>query len=272
MDMSRFAQQMHIFFRNLNFGCLVLLLAGGVSLSFGQVVIPPNTEITVPKTTPTDPVVPDPRASPFIIPPGTPNINPGQQGAQQPAFSEILGEAELAPAKSIRRLPPLWPYYLGASIAAFLLLSALIIWILLRNRKPKPVPIIPADVRALSGLEALRPLIREAKAREFSYQASEIIRGYIEDRFGVKTRNRTTREFLSESLASERTISEKHKGSLQQFLNYCDLAKFAKQVLSPEQLSEMFNSASQFIKETRPSIMAVSGEAPVEARKEVVSK
>lgn len=218
-------------------------------------ILPPDPNVTVPQKQIAP--MPSPGSSPFILPPGG---NPGSfqnQGAAQPALSELLGEADLAPPKGIKRLPPLWPYYLAATVVALLLFCALLIWIILRNRKPKPVPVIPADVRALSGLEALIPLIREAKAREFSYQASEIIRGYIEDRFGVRARNRTTREFLELSMANDHTISEKHRGSLKQFLNYCDLAKFAKQMLSPEQLNEMFASASQFIRETRPSIMAV---------------
>ena len=140
-----------------------------------------------------------------------------------------------------------------------------------RNRKPKPIPIIPADVKALSGLESLLPLIKEAKAREFSYQASEIIRGYIEDRFALRARNKTTREFLDHSMKSDTSISEKHRGSLKQFLNYCDLAKFAKQMLSPDQLDEMYRSASDFIRETRPSIMATAAPDVKKHEKEVVA-
>ena len=254
-------------------GRLLWTLLGFIVLSAqAQIIIPPNPDPTPPQKQYSPP--PSAASSPFILPP---SANPGMmqgQGAQQPPLSEILGEAGLAPAKGITRLPPLWPYYLAAAIIALLIFSILLIWIIRRNRRPKPVPVIPADVRALNGLEALRPLIREAKAREFSYQASEIIRGYIEDRFDMRARNRTTREFLNQSMATDGGISEKHKGALLQFLNYCDLAKFARQMLPPDQLNEMFTSASQFIKETRPSIMAISGESntsPTHEQKEAQS-
>lgn len=170
----------------------------------------------------------------------------------------MLGEAQLIPHRSIDRLPPLWPYYLTIGLLALGILLALIIFIVRKNRRPKPESFIPSDIRALSALEMIRPLIQEAKARDFSYQASEIIRTYIEERFGIKARNRTTREFLQLAIHPDSTIPAQHEPELDEFLHYCDLAKFAKQVMQPSQLDSMFKIAAQFIKDTRPSIMATS--------------
>ena len=193
-----------------------------------------------------------------------------QSNPAQPALSEMLGEADLAPNKSIKRLPPLWPIYLTLTIVGLIIFLIAIIWIVFRKKKTKPIPIIPADILALNALEKLKPLVEQAKAREFAYQASEIIRGYIEDRYGVKARNCTTREFLNESLENTHTLPEKHQSTLRNFLNYCDLAKYARQILSPDQLSEMFLSASGFVMDTRPSIIAYQKDT--EVRKEQATK
>lgn len=244
------------------------LVSAFLGLASAQVVIPPDPNMQIPQHRQAP--LPSNSSSPLVLPPGVQGM-PGLGRQPQAPLSEMLGEATLAPPKSIKKLPPLWPYYLAASAFAILLLMGLLIWILKRNRKQKPVPVIPADVKALTGLELLLPLIREAKAREFSYQASEIIRGYIEDRFAVRARNQTTREFLDLSLKANSTISESHRASLKKFLNYCDLAKFAKQMLPPEQLNEMYQSASTFIKETRPSIMATTAANTDEKAKEATA-
>ena len=229
---------------------IIALLAIQCSLSAQVVVQPPNT-----KTAP-DPNTQDPVALPTAPPSG--QLFSPQTGQTQPqmALSEILGEADLKPHRNIDRLPPLWPYYLGFGLLGLLILLVAIIYFVRRNRRPKPVPFVPADIRALAALEEVRPLIREAKSREFSYQTSEIIRAYIEERFGIEARNRTTREFLMLAARPDSTLPSRYESALNEFLHYCDLAKFAKQIMQPKQLESMFNSAKQFIKDTRPSIMA----------------
>ena len=247
---------------------LLLLLCAWSLLSTvaqAQVILPPDPDAHQVPATPVNP------GSRPTLPAMSQPWNPGTLGNPTSApLSDLLGEATLVPPKEILRLPPLWPYYLGVSLVGLFLLAALVFWLIRRNRRPRPIPVIPADVRALNALESLRELIRESRAREFSYQASEIIRGYIEDRFDLSARNRTTREFLSQGLNEARGISQQHHESLQQFLQYCDLAKFARQLLTPEQMEAMFRSAAGFIRDTRPSIMAAPDATPSsERRKEV---
>lgn len=233
--------------------CAMFLLAFAAS---AQVILPPDPDLQNQPSPQGSSGSLQPMQSPMRLgsAPAAPSPSPGMP-AQVP-LSEQLGEAALAPPREIVRLPPLWPYYLAASLLGLLLLVAALLWMIRRNRRPRPIPVIPADVQALSALEKLRPLIHEARAREFAYQASEIIRGYIEDRFDLNARNRTTHEFLSEGLSEARGISSSHHCSLQQFLQFCDLAKFAKHILTPDQLDAMYQSAAGFIRDTRPSIMA----------------
>ena len=229
-----------------------LLLLGASFELHAQVTLP-----DLPEQQDLQAPVPQPQPS---LQPQMLTLSQGGMGMNQPLLSEILGEADLAPHESIERLPPLWPYYLGAAVLALILLLVLVILILRRRRKEKPVPIIPVDVLALDALGKLHPLVEQSKAREFSYKASEIIRSYIEDRFAVRARSKTTREFLENALTSENTIPEGHHENLREFLNYCDLAKYARHVMQPEQLKSMLSTASDFIKNTRPSIMAAPGE------------
>ena len=243
---------------------IAILMVFAIQCSiWAQVIVPPPSSQKVP-----DPTNPDPIALPTAPSSGQflPSVPQTQQQPQM-ALSEMLGEADLKPHRNIDRLPPLWPYYLAFGSAGLLILLIAIIYLIRMNRRPKPAPFVPADVRALNALDTVRPLISEAKAREFSYRASEIIRAYIEERFGIEARNRTTREFLALAVRPESTLPSKYEGSLNEFLHYCDLAKFAKQVMQPKQLESMFDSAKQFISDTRPSIMPMKAtEAPRETK------
>jgi hypothetical protein len=185
---------------------------------------------------------------------------------QGPTLSEQLGEIELEPPRNIERLPPLWPYYFAVAAVAFILLVAACIWLLRRNSRKKPTPVIPPDILARQSLEALLPLVEQAKAREFCYGASEIVRSYIESRFGLRAAHQTTREFLDKAAKDRRTLTEQDTRMLDEFLNYCDLAKFARQLFTPKELGSMYDSALKFIEHTQPSLMAMSDKPKPEGR------
>lgn len=224
-----------------------LALCLSVSISAQVTVNPDDLTPTPPPPQPTQPIPQNPP-----IPFNTPM---GGMGTQ-PSLSELIGEAQLMPHETIRPQPPLWPYYLAASALGLILLGLLVWWFYRRSRKPKPVAIIPADIRALDELSALKPLVDQAEARLFSFKASEIIRSYIQERFGVSAINRTTREFLNQSLDHNQPVLKKHSDKLEQFLKYCDMAKFAKQAMTPHELNAMYDTAARFISDTRPSILA----------------
>src|SRR5260370_30099390 len=81
--------------------------------------------------------------------------------------------------------------------------------------------------QALERLEKTRPLMRPATAREFGIAASEVIRNYIEKRFNVIATQRTTEEFLQTLLQSSNEMLARHRSLLEEFLQQCDLVKFA---------------------------------------------
>ena len=102
----------------------------------------------------------------------------------------------------------------------------------------------------------------EITAREYAFLASEIIRLYIEQRFGEKAARRTTEEFLSDLLRQTGTPLAQYRGRLEDFLNYCDLMKFARWEASTRDLESMHESAREFILETRPQPESTKAATP----------
>ena len=92
----------------------------------------------------------------------------------------------------------------------------------------------------------------EPQAREYSFAVSEITRRYIESRFHERAARRTTEEFLHDLLAKADTPLAAHREQLEDVLNHCDLAKFARWHLSVSDMEAMHASARAFILETRP--------------------
>jgi hypothetical protein len=109
--------------------------------------------------------------------------------------------------------------------------------------------------QTLERLEETRPLMRPATAREFGIAASEVIRNYIEKRFNVIATQRTTEEFLQTLLQSSNETLARHRSLLEEFLQQCDLVKFAGTSLAATDMESLFLSARGFVLET--------GEPPV---------
>jgi hypothetical protein len=87
-------------------------------------------------------------------------------------------------------------------------------------------------------------------AREFSIEVSEVVRSYIEQRFNVRAAHQTTEEFLHSLMEPSDALLNQHQESLGAFLHHCDLAKFARWVLSKEEMEGMYQSARTFILES----------------------
>ena len=109
--------------------------------------------------------------------------------------------------------------------------------------------------QTLERLEETRPLMRPATAREFGIAASEVIRNYIEKRFNVIATQRTTEEFLQTLLQGSNEMLARHRSLLEEFLQQCDLVKFAGASLAVTDMESLFRSARGFVLETgEPSV------------------
>jgi Domain of unknown function (DUF4381) len=124
-----------------------------------------------------------------------------------------------------------------------------------RRHRGTRIQSLTLSEQALERLEKTRPLMRPATAREFGIAASEVIRNYIEKRFDVIATQRTTEEFLQTLLQSSNESLARHRSLLEEFLQQCDLVKFAGASLAITDMESLFRSARGFVLET--------GEPPV---------
>jgi hypothetical protein len=142
--------------------------------------------------------------------------------------------------------PWLWPLWLAGGAALAALLDAGWHW---NRRRTLAAALLPYEL-ALAKLEAARALMQPENAREFSITVSEIVRQYIEVRFEVWAARRTTEEFLHDLIDPSDVSLAHHRDLLADFLRHCDLAKFARWILSIEEMEIMLQSAHNFVLET----------------------
>jgi hypothetical protein len=149
-------------------------------------------------------------------------------------------------------IPSGWQWVLWAAGALAVAAALNLAWRYWQKRRllVPPVPIIPAHVRAKQKLEEALALI--GQPREFCILVSDTIRWYLEERFDFRAPERTTEEFLHE-LKGTNLLTPDQKSSLGEFLNRCDLVKFARYEPAEPELRELHASALRLVEETEPS-------------------
>jgi Domain of unknown function (DUF4381) len=160
-------------------------------------------------------------------------------GAAQEDIRDIRGPKYLLPAW-------LLPAVLAGSVLAALGLYGAWRW----HRRQRAARVLRPFEQALEQLEAIRPLMAPKSVREYSIAVSDIVRRYIEIRFDVTAAHRTTEEFLRDRLGASDTALARHHNLLAEFLQCCDLAKFAGLSLSLQSMESLQQSARSFVLET----------------------
>jgi hypothetical protein len=121
-------------------------------------------------------------------------------------------------------------------------------WQKRRDQVPA-VPPVPAHVRARQKLQEALALI--AQPKPFCILVSDTVRFYLEERFEFRAPERTTEEFLYE-LQGTNLLLPDQKSSLGEFLQCCDLVKFAKYEPREPELRDLHGSALRLVEETEP--------------------
>ncbi|MEO6970962.1 MAG: DUF4381 family protein [Chthoniobacterales bacterium] len=134
---------------------------------------------------------------------------------------------------------PWLPWTAGAVGVAALGLGA---WAWFRRPRRK----LPYEL-ALEKLEATRPLMQNENAQPFSLAVSEIVRRFIEECLPVRAAHRTTSEFLHDLVSLPESPLAGQREMLADFLEHCDLAKFARWSLTVPQMEAMLASARAFV-------------------------
>ncbi|MGE0479031.1 MAG: hypothetical protein AB7Q17_01045 [Phycisphaerae bacterium] len=136
----------------------------------------------------------------------------------------------------------------------------------IRRRVLRPTPPEPPEVwalrmlRGLSGTEWIQP----DRAREGCYRLSEIVRAYIERKFGLAAPERTTDEFLA-LLARDHAALPYDPTRLQRFLEACDAVKYAAQPLDRDSGEDLLETARAFVSATAAAADAGATQTPTGA-------
>lgn len=175
--------------------------------------------------------------------------------------------SQLEQATDIRDIRPLieipnpW-ISLWVGLAA-LALAGIGLWIwkrvqVRRSQEPGPPP-PPAHLVARQRLEEALVLLGQPKL--FVIAVSDALRAYLEDAFQLRAPEQTTEEFLAE-LRSSALLSEGQKTSLGDFLQSCDMVKFARYEPRETELRELHTYALELVAQTEPQPPPTDGQDP----------
>jgi len=153
-------------------------------------------------------------------------------------------------------------------IGLFLLVAGIFAWFYLRSKaKALKIPEVPEELTkpawevAVSELQRLKNsgLLEKKLVKQYYINLSEIIRKYIQRRFQIVALDRTTQEIKQElkSIKIDRGIIE----LIHNFLEDCDLVKFAKFIPSNEKIDESWQQGADIVESTRPREVVVGNSA-----------
>src|SRR2546429_9737071 len=139
-------------------------------------------------------------------------------------------------------LPP-WLVFVIVFVALSLL--GLVVWLIAKRRKPTP-PKLPRQI-ALEELDRISREIEKMSPYQFSIRVSDILRKYVTQQYGLPATRQTSIEFLT-ALAKASPFSTDEKSLLEDFLNRCDLIKFARYEATAADSRLLLEEATRFVK------------------------
>ena len=148
-------------------------------------------------------------------------------------------------------IPTGWEWLCWVLAALAVVVIVVIAWLWWQKRRSQIVfvPPVPAHIRAKQRLVEALALISQPKP--FVIAVSDTARAYLEERFNFRAPERTTEEFLRELSSTDLLVVEQ-KESLGNFLESCDLVKFAKYEPGENELLGLHGSAVKLVEETEP--------------------
>ena len=155
----------------------------------------------------------------------------------------------------LRLLDPPTPWQVNFWLLAALGLAAALAWWLFRRwraqRAAQAAALVvgQAHENALAELARLFALIETEQSRPYGIESSAIIRRYIEARFGLAAPLLATEEFLVAAQDSPR-MSPDAQVLLGDFLQWCDLLKFARTLADRAELEQLHAAAVKFVEQS----------------------
>ena len=151
---------------------------------------------------------------------------------------------DIAPPVDVFPYPP-W-MVATAGVLALLIVTALV-WLIVRKMRNRPPPRPPtARSIALRELQKLRGQMRQTDPHAFSFAVSDVLRSYITSEYRVQATQQTSPEFLA-AIAQSVKFHDADRKLLGEFLERCDLIKFARIDADPGDSERLLESAMAFV-------------------------
>lgn len=150
---------------------------------------------------------------------------------------------DIAPPVDYSLVP--WWVVFGTAFAVLTILG-LCAWVIYRWMKRPKAP-QTARERALELLARSRHEIDRLTPYEFSIRVSDILRRYVTEQYHLPLTRQTSVEFLG-SLSATKTFSADDQALLEDFLNRCDLIKFARYDATTADSELLLEEATRFVK------------------------
>ncbi len=177
----------------------------------------------------------------------------GAAATPQPGGPLSAPPMQLHDIKDVIVLPAPVPWWYWAGGILVLLLVLVVVFLLVKRRGKKEENVLSAAEQALAELAAARALMRPDQARAFAIKVADILRTYIEQQFHLFRPNLTTREFLG-ALTGQADMENSTLAAwnelLRDWLNHCDMVKFARYNLTKEEMEQMLAQVRQFVEAT----------------------
>ncbi len=205
----------------------------------------------------------------YVLPPVTVSYRPaaaaeaGDAGWQEVTTSALFVEVEsVLPAdgevadirglKPLERPPTAVPWAWLAAAAA-LLAAAAGLFVYYRRRPRRQAPPQPPHELAFRALAELREMELDdpAAVRRFYFRLSEVVRGYLEGRWGLNATDLTSEEILA-GLDRLHDLPPAERPRLRGFLLDTDRVKFADHRPAANEIGDAYERALAFVEATRP--------------------
>jgi Domain of unknown function (DUF4381) len=123
----------------------------------------------------------------------------------------------------------------------------LVIWWFRKRQQPSSKPQPSPREQALDQLDRIGQEIERLTPYQFSVRVSDILRRYVTDQYHLPVTRQTSVEFLG-TLTKATPFSEDDKSLLEDFLNRCDLIKFARYAATVEDSRLLLEEATRFVR------------------------
>jgi hypothetical protein len=166
-----------------------------------------------------------------------------------PGDGEATDIRDLKPLRRIEGpIPWLW---IAAGLAALLALGIALHFYLQYRRRALAVPPEPPHVIAFRALDGLRETDfgDPVAVRRFYFAISEVLRSYVEGRFGLNATDLTSEEIVAELPVLE-DLAGDHGRVLERFLVDTDRVKFAEHRPSEREIEGTYENALGFVEST----------------------